>query len=477
MWNERTHELYIHRVAEAFVERYGFVSHQMESYEYHIHFQISELIAEHNPLIVHYPLKNVLHRIEMLNVCIEKPRIKESDGFIHSLRPKECFLRRQTYFAEIYVDLRHRIYKAVDPAHPKQYYLQSEKLYQHVLLYKLPAMRGSSVCSEQSRLTTLRDRGTFIINGYEKCIISQEKRKNNYPYVTRTKRVKQQSFQMEIRAHHAQKIRSTSTLYIHIAATKTDVVPSIYVNIPFIKIKKISMPIPCVVVFRMLGLNDIEDMLHLIVTHRSSEQFKYLARNILHNDHTNTSGYTQDELFNWVGERGSTEKQRVKRTMYVKHIFCNEFLPMCTEKEVPNIPEHLQKAFFFAYSLRILIETYLDERPVGDIDSYKNKRICTAGPLIALQTRQLLRQFFKSVHVKVFTAISKNKFISVVDFFTHRNLTSRIKYMFSTGNWTIGNQSEKSNQTGVCQVINNMTRLSRLSHLRTVNQPLNRDGK
>ncbi|GAI33654.1 unnamed protein product, partial [marine sediment metagenome] len=179
-----------------------------------------------------------------------------------------------------------------------------------------------------------------------------------------------------------------------------------------------------------------------------------------------------DELYDWVGLRGSTEKVKKKRIQYVKHIFINEFLPHC---DTGRGDSNINKAFFLSYCVRKLIGIYLDEIPPDDIDSYMNKRNATTGNLMALLTRQLIRNFLKTVHIQVFKAVNNGKFINMTDFFNHRKISSGLKYAFSTGNWGI--QKGQNNQAGVCQVLNNMNISAKLSHLRLVNTPINRDGK
>jgi DNA-directed RNA polymerase II subunit RPB2 len=50
------------------------------------------------------------------------------------------------------------------------------------------------------------------------------------------------------------------------------------------------------------------------------------------------------------------------------------------------------------------------------------------------------------------------------------------KYSLATGNWGIKNQTNKSKQ-GVAQVLNRLTFISTLSHLRRVNTPMEKNGK
>ena len=50
------------------------------------------------------------------------------------------------------------------------------------------------------------------------------------------------------------------------------------------------------------------------------------------------------------------------------------------------------------------------------------------------------------------------------------------KYSLATGNWGIKNQLNKNKQ-GVAQVLNRLTYMATLSHLRRVNTPMEKNGK
>jgi len=458
------YEYLVQKIAQSFVHTYGFVSHHVESYENFVNHQIPEIIAENSPLQIFCPKQKVMHVIRMEKVCIGKPVIKESNGFIRRLFPKEAFLRRESYMADAFVDLRHEIYREVTPTH---YKLVEVKIFQNVLLFRFPCMRNSSICNDHGSLTTLRERGSFIINGYAKCIVMQERIKCNYPYCFSIKRAAKFAFRCEVRSWHAAKIRSTSTLNIYMSGKKTDCVPTITLMVPFIKTH-----IPIIVIFRMLGIRSNEDILNFIISKKSSRRFIYLANSILCSDDTGTAELSEEDLYDWVGLKGAAEKARKKRILFIKHIFLNEFLPHCATKQGDS---KINKAFFLGYCVRKLVRIYLKEIPSDDIDSYVNKRIATTGSLMALLSRQLIRNFLKTVHIQVFKSVNNGKFINITDFFTHRRISSGLKYAFSTGNWGI--QKGQSNQSGVCQVLNTMNVSAKLSHLRLINTPLNRDGK
>jgi len=470
---KRIFELQIKRLVESYMHCHGLVSHQLESYEHFVHFMLPEIIMEHSPITIHCPKQKVIHRIFLSNMCIKKPTIQEANGFIRELRPKEAHLRKQTYCFDVFLDVEHKVYKTSNGI---KFKLIENKLYQNVLFCKIPCMLNSSTCHTYKDFAyPQRNSGTFIINGYEKVIITQEKLRCNFPYVFPIKRAAKYTYRCEVRSFHSSKIRSTSTLNIYISAEKTTSVPEISLLVPFIK-----HYIPLPVIFRLLDVCDIKSMMYYIVgtAPNCSQKLRYKAQSILCTDSSNTINMSADELYDWIGLKGSTEKQHKKRIQYIKHIFINEFLPHCGNDystDEKTAETNAQKAFYLGYCVRKLLMVSLDEIPPDDIDHYTNKRCCATGLHFALLMRQLIRNFIKMLHVQVFKAVNNNKYINIVDFFNQRKISAGIKYACATGNWGI--QKGMTNQSGICQVISNMNLSSRLSHLRLVNTPINRDGK
>jgi DNA-directed RNA polymerase II subunit RPB2 len=334
-------------------------------------------------------------------------------------------------------------------------------------------MRMCAACNDTSNLSAIRDGGSFIINGLEKVLTAQETLKNNYIYIFKLKEAVKSSHRAEIRSNHLTKIRSTSTLNIFITTPKATAISNVTVVIPFIKYN-----VPLTICFRMLDIADVAKMLEYVTGHDASTALKALAKSVLYQDYF-TSGCstitTAEECFERVGVNGSAEKIKKKRVAYVKHIMQNEFFPHCCGAD-PLDDYKKEKAFFLGLAVRKLLRVYLEELPADDIDSYVNKRVSTSGALMALLTRQLMRNFVKTVHIQVFKAANNNKFINMIDFFSNRKISAGLKFAMATGTWGISRLGT-SNQAGVCQVLNTMNIVARLSQFKLVNTPINRDAK
>jgi DNA-directed RNA polymerase II subunit RPB2 len=445
------------KIIDSFVYTYGHTSHHAESYENYVAYQIPSMLLD-NRVHVFCPRQGVSHDVHLTDVSISKPVITEADGSMRALSIREARTRRQTYLADVFADVHHDLYN-VDPANPKVYLLKQRKVLHNVLIMKVPAMIGSMVCNHHDE--PVEAPGTFIINGYHKTIISQERAKCNYPYVLPIKKPSRFSMRCEIRSDHTAKIRSTSTLQIYVTGKKTDVVPTVSVVVPFVKT---NIPLP--VCFYLLGVKESADMAAMVLRGDCSDALCFLAKSVLYTDEC--TDQTPEKLMDAIGALGSTEKVRQRRIQYVDHIFSKEVLPHCG-------PDRRDKAEFLAFAVRKLLRTYLGEVSPDDIDNVRNKRVQTAGTLLAVLTRQLVRQFFKTVHIQIFRAVASGKHINMTDIFSHRRISMGLKYAMSTGNW--GVRKGLTNQTGVCQVVSSINIMSRISHGRQINTPLNRDGK
>jgi DNA-directed RNA polymerase II subunit RPB2 len=444
-------------IVDSFMYTYGHVSHHTESYANYVTNQIPPMLLD-NKVHVFCPRQGVCHDVHLTDVTISKPVIQEADGSMRPLSIGEARTRRQTLLADVCADVHHDVFK-VDPADNKKYVLTQRNILHNVLIMKVPAMVGSVVCNHHDE--PVEAPGTFIINGYHKTIISQERAKCNFPYVLNIKKVCRFSMRCEIRSDHTDKIRSTSTLQIYVTGKKTDVVPTVSVVVPFVKT---NIPLP--VCFYLLGVRENADMANMVLRGECSDALCFLAKSVLYTEEC--TDQTPEKLMDAIGVRGSTEKVKQRRIQYVDHIFSKEVLPHCG-------PDRRHKAEFMAFAVRKLLRTYLGEIAPDDIDNVRNKRVQTAGTLLAVLTRQLVRQFFKTVHIQIFRAVASGKHISMTDIFSHRRISMGLKYAMSTGNW--GVRKGLTNQTGVCQVVSSVNTISRISHGRQINTPLNRDGK
>lgn len=490
------------RVSRAMVRAYlstdGMSSHQMGSYEHFLHYTLPAMICE-LPIRVYAPKFGCVHDFQLTKPRYSRPTVRESGGFLRALTPAEAYMRKMSYMFGVVIDIEHRHYQLVGPVPDGDdasasadgegdvvmsseedggekkavYRLVEHRVFENVVFFEMMAMVGSSVCNDHANLVTGRQYdGVFIVNGHPKCVISQEYLLCNYTYVFPVK-TGRFSHRAEVRSEHQSasygRMRSTSTLYVYLA--HADTIPEVTVRVPYIK-----DDIPIVVIFRMLGVRTVAQMLRIVVGSAASPGLRYLVQGMLSHDASNTLDMSMDDICDWVGLRGSTEKRRANRVKYIRHIFCNEFLPHCDG-------EHgdLRKQCYLGRVVRKLMRCYMGELPVDDIDDYDLKRACVVGRMLALLVRQHIRNAIKYIHIQVFKAIRMRKYINAFDYFNANKITNALRYPFTTGNWNTqkrtGGGGGGSTQEGVCQMLNVLNADAILSQLNMLNTPMCREGK
>ena len=139
-----------------------------------------------------------------------------------------------------------------------------------------------------------------------------------------------------------------------------------------------------------------------------------------------------------------------------------------------------KKAYFLGYMVHKLCCAILKRRPADDRDNFGNKRLDIAGPLLASMFKLLWNQQIKFTQRKLRRRVNDGMAQCEFDLrFLFDNgdvVTKGLKYSLATGNWCTADRAP-SKKTGVSQVLQRLTFVSTLSHLRRLNTPLGRDGK
>ena len=122
-----------------------------------------------------------------------------------------------------------------------------------------------------------------------------------------------------------------------------------------------------------------------------------------------------------------------------------------------------------------------------DRDSYLNKRIDLTGTLLNNLYRNYFNKLVKDMQKQIVREINTGSWRSTEDYLNIVNMTNiykivksttienGLKRALSTGDFGIKNVN--SNKVGVAQVLNRLTYISSLSHLRRINTPIDKSGK
>jgi DNA-directed RNA polymerase II subunit RPB2 len=165
---------------------------------------------------------------------------------------------------------------------------------------------------------------------------------------------------------------------------------------------------------------------------------------------------------------------------FTSELIKNEFFPHCR-----TLP---QKLYLLGMMANKLIRTALGWEEPNDRDSYLNKRIELTGSLLNNLFRNHYIRFVKDVEKQVIKEINQGSWKSTESYENIINMTNIYKIFksttienginraLSTGDFSV-KQSNSSSKVGVAQVLNRLTYLGTLSHLRRVNTPLEKSGE
>jgi DNA-directed RNA polymerase II subunit RPB2 len=146
-----------------------------------------------------------------------------------------------------------------------------------------------------------------------------------------------------------------------------------------------------------------------------------------------------------------------------------------------------QKIYMLGYMCKKLIQTSLGWIPCDDRDSYLNKRIELTGTLLNNLFRNYFNKLVKEMQKQVVREINNGSWRSTEDYENIINMTNIYKIMksttiengitraLSTGDFSI--KQANSSKVGVAQVLNRLTYVASLSHLRRINTPLEKSGE
>ena len=134
-----------------------------------------------------------------------------------------------------------------------------------------------------------------------------------------------------------------------------------------------------------------------------------------------------------------------------------------------------------------LLQTSLGWIAPCDRDSYLNKRIELTGTLLNNLFRNYFNKLVKEMQKQIVREINNGSWRSSEDYENIINMTNIYKIMksmtiengiaraLSTGDFSI--KQANSSKVGVAQVLNRLTYVSSLSHLRRINTPLEKSGE
>ncbi len=497
----------------------GYAQFQKHSFDHFMSELMPHIIAEFsNPAVVHDSTSTGRrHVVTFGKVTLGKPNHREVDGKVCMILPEEARQRQLDYCLPVMVDVTHDVFPLPSGAATSLAFMgeddeptpewtmhlphmENRVVHREVPLFEIPVMVQSEFCAlhgisrlpsrgwdgsgmKQPAAECPKDEGGyFVIRGLDRTLQMQESLRTNTPFVFAVKQPNKYGFMCEVRSRHEMKMRSTSTLRVYVTARKGGTPPEIMVSLPFLP----NMDVPLLAVFRMLGFSDMTQLISFV---RGAEPFPPHIIPHMHAVLSHACGrMSQDEVFEYVGRSGTKEPTAETRRCYISHLLSNELLPHLGLMNTPG--EILRKAIYLGMVVRRLLVAYCDApsgftgdemdslnvAEVDDRDHYANKRLATAGTMIALLLRQHLRKFVKTLRRTLATLIENRRPLDIGNVVKTHKITADLRYAFRTGNWSVQRTTTNQN-VGITQIVNRMSHLALKSQIGRINTPMNRDGK
>jgi DNA-directed RNA polymerase II subunit RPB2 len=516
----------------------GYARFQKDSYEHFVDVLVPQIVAEYsNPAVVHDSASTGRrHVLSFGNIHVDMPRYREPDGSVTMLLPEEARHRQLDYCVQVYVDVHHDIFPLadVDVQSMPVYKTDDESVewtmhlprseehssFNDVPFFEIPAMLHTRFCNlsvanyahrvdtnmlpQEIKFASVEcpkdEGGYFVIRGLNRTLQMQERLRTNTPFlfankISRTngkrglrpgtvpllsannaRRPNKYGFTCEVRSRHEVKIRSTSTLQVHVTWRRGGTPPEVYVTLPFLT----GMDVPLVAVFRMLGFHDLSHIQKIVDPDDGPHVMAILNHACAH--------MSENEVFDYVGRYATKEVTLEARKKAMMHLLSNEMLPHLGLRNTRE--ECLRKVVYLGVIVRRLLRAYdavpsgftgdevesLEIMEVDDRDNYIYKRVDTAGTMMALLLRQLMRKFIKQLRRQLAHTVEARRPLNIPNLMKTQKITSDLRYAFRTGNWNVKRMVNNQN-VGITQIITRMSFLALKSQLGRVNTPLNRDGK
>ena len=468
------------------------VQHQISSYNNFMENDISRIMKEKNPIRIMKMQDPKTNEFKLRcnlylggkngdKIYYGKPIIYDERGK-HYMYPNEARLRNMTYAITIHYDVEVDFFinneleetglekKNVDEDKPT-HSLTLEKIF----LGRFPIMLRSNLCILDNLNSRVRFEmgeckndygGYFIIDGKEKCIVSQEKFADNMLYVRKDLN-ELYSAAADIRSVSEDTSKPTRTMSVRMVAPT----PALSNNQIVVIVPNVRKPIPLFIMMRALGVESDRDIIeHCLL---DMEKFKTYIDLFVPSIHDANKFFNQEVALKYIATF-----TKGKTVPHALEILSNYFLPHIGVTNFKN------KAYFLGHMVREMLRVHTDMVKSTDRDSFRFKRVETPGILLgelfkeyySLQVKNIFQKIDKEYYYK--QAKYQGNFIDLIDgnyneFFAERILEQGIRKAFK-GNWGAEAHTKRE---GVVQDLNRLSYNSAVSQLRKVNLSIDASAK
>jgi len=473
------------------------VRHQLESYNNFVGYQIIKTIEMFNPVHIKsendYDPVSGKYALEMYitfeNFHIYRPQIHENNGAIKLMFPQEARLRNFTYASAMTIDIN--IKYIIRNGELLSNTTTSYKTLPKIHIGKLPIMLKSNICvlnqykyvdNQHTGECRYDTGGYFIINGSEKTVLGQERAAENRVYCFNiSKNNTKYNWSAEIKSVPDFKCISPKQINMMISSKNNGFGQPICVQIP-----RVKQPIPLFIVFRALGVISDKEICEYILLDLDIPKYKVMLDNLQASIIEANKHLTKEECIRYITsyviytpinmDKDTGIKKKHEFALDVLH---NDLFPHCHTVQ--------QKIYFLGYMANKLMKANFEWIKGDDRDSYINKRVDLTGSSLNNLFRNYFNKLVKDMEKQVVKEINTGSWRSTEDYLNIINLTNIYKIIKSTtiengfkralATGDFGIKHTNSNKVGVAQVLNRLTYVSSLSHLRRISTPTDKSGK
>jgi DNA-directed RNA polymerase beta subunit len=473
------------------------VRHQLESYNNFVGYQIIKTIEMFNPVHIKsendYDPISQKYALEIIitfeNFHIYRPQIHENNGKIKLMFPQEARLRNFTYASAMTIDIniKYIIRNGEGLANTSTFHKTLPKIH----IGKLPIMLKSNICvlsqykyvdNQHTGECRYDTGGYFIINGSEKTVLGQERAAENRVYCFNiSKNNTKYIWSAEIKSVPDFKCISPKQINMMISSKNNGFGQPICIQIP-----RVKQPIPLFIVFRALGVISDKEICEYILLDIDVPKYKAMLDNLQASIIEANKHLTKEECIRYITSyviytpiNMDKETGIRKKHEFTMDVLQNDLFPHCHTIQ--------QKIYFLGYMANKLQKANFDLIKADDRDSYINKRVDLTGASLNNLFRNYFNKLVKDMEKQVVKEINNGSWRSTEDYLNIINPTNIYKIIKSTtiengfkralATGDFGIKHTNSNKVGVAQVLNRLTYVSSLSHLRRISTPTDKSGK
>ncbi len=445
-------------LSQAYFARDHVARHQLDSYNYFLKNNLQNVVAEQKIIETDIEQRgkgNDAVSVELGELTVLKPLVREADGSQSELFPCEARLRNITYAAPIQLQLT-----------LIQGGIRQEPV--TATIGQLPIMVGSTACnlhgmSDKERTDHGEDPldpgGYFIVNGTERVLMTLEDLASNKIMTEYTERYNERIY--------VAKVFSQFRGYRALVVVERNRKNLLEVTFP-----SVAGHLKFVDLMRALGMVNDEEVVKAVSTDK--EILTFLMQNLEESEcETIECGVM------YVGKKLAPNQTREYQRKRAEFVLDNYLLPHLNYM-MPRIVDEddeecmrqvhgvrLAKAHFLGRMAESCFDLVLDRRRIDDKDHYSNKRLKLAGDLMEDLFRISLNRLTRDIKYQLERASMRHRDLSIATAVRADVLTERLLHPLATGNWVGG-------RTGVSQLLDRIDHMSVLSHLRRVISPLSR---